>query len=44
MMICHTEHDLEAYAELAMEAAREAGNQVLLIDEFLQNATEVDVD
>ncbi|HVZ35156.1 MAG TPA: carbamoyl-phosphate synthase large subunit, partial [Polyangiaceae bacterium] len=44
MMICHTESELRAYAGLAMRAAEEAGTQTLLIDEFLKNATEVDVD
>jgi carbamoyl-phosphate synthase large subunit len=44
MMICWTEDDLLAYAELAVEAAKEAGTQALLIDQFLKNATEVDVD
>ncbi len=44
MVICHSEPELRAYAALAMQAAEEAGNQTLLIDEFLRNATEVDVD
>ncbi|MCA9639251.1 MAG: carbamoyl-phosphate synthase large subunit, partial [Myxococcales bacterium] len=44
MMICWSEEDLLPYAELAMEAAREAGTQTLLIDKFLKNAIEVDVD
>ncbi len=44
MMICHTEGELRAYAALAMQAAMEAGTQTLLIDQFLKNATEVDVD
>ncbi len=44
MMICYTETELRAYAALAMRAAEEAGTQTLLIDEFLRNATEVDVD
>jgi carbamoyl-phosphate synthase large subunit len=44
MMICYTENELRAYAGLAMQAAREAGTQTLLIDEFLKSATEVDVD
>jgi carbamoyl-phosphate synthase large subunit len=44
MMICYTEPELRAYAALAMRAAEEAGTQTLLIDEFLRNATEVDVD
>jgi carbamoyl-phosphate synthase large subunit len=44
MMICHSDADLEAYVALAVEAAREAGTQTILIDEFLKGATEVDVD
>jgi carbamoyl-phosphate synthase large subunit len=45
MTICWTEPELEAYAELAIRAARdEGGSQTLLIDEFLTHAIEVDVD
>jgi carbamoyl-phosphate synthase large subunit len=44
MMTCFNEDELRAYAELAIEAAREAGTQTLLIDQFLKNAIEVDVD
>ncbi|MBN2192142.1 MAG: carbamoyl-phosphate synthase large subunit [Polyangiaceae bacterium] len=45
MMICWTEDELEAYVGLAIEAAREErGSPSLLIDEFLKNAIEVDVD
>jgi carbamoyl-phosphate synthase large subunit len=44
MMTCFNETELRAYAELAIEAAREAGTQTLLIDQFLRNAIEVDVD
>jgi carbamoyl-phosphate synthase large subunit len=44
MMICYSDHDLEAYVQLAVEAAREAGTQNILVDEFLQGAIEVDVD
>jgi len=44
MMICHEERDLEAYIHPAVEAAREAGTQTILIDEFLKDAIEVDVD
>ena len=44
MMICHDEADLKAYIHLAVEAAREAGTQSILVDEFLQDAIEVDVD
>ncbi len=44
MMICHEEADLKAYVHLAVEAAREAGTQNILVDEFLRDAIEVDVD
>ena len=44
MMICHSDQDLEAYVALAVEAAREAGTQTILVDEFLKDAIEVDVD
>jgi len=45
MMICWGAEDLEAYVGLAIEAAREeGGSQTLLIDQFLKNAIEVDVD
>jgi carbamoyl-phosphate synthase large subunit len=45
MMTCWTEAELEAYVGLAIEAAREErGSQILLIDEFLKSAIEVDVD
>ncbi|HKQ70560.1 MAG TPA: carbamoyl-phosphate synthase large subunit, partial [Polyangiaceae bacterium] len=44
MMICHSDADLSAYVALAVEAAREAGTQTILVDEFLQGAIEVDVD
>ncbi len=44
MMICHSDDDLEAYVALAVEAAREAGTQTILVDEYLRDAIEVDVD
>ncbi len=44
MMICHDRQDLEAYIHLAVEAAREAGTQAILLDHFLADAIEVDVD
>ena len=44
MMICWSRSELESYACLAIEAAKEAGAQTLLIDKFLKNAVEVDVD
>lgn len=45
MTICWSNEELEAYVGLAMEAAHQEGlPQTLLIDEFLKNAVEVDVD
>ncbi|MBX3130896.1 MAG: carbamoyl-phosphate synthase large subunit [Polyangiaceae bacterium] len=45
MMICWSDDELDAYVGLAIEAARdEGGSPTLLIDQFLKNAIEVDVD
>ncbi len=45
MMVCWTEDELETFVQLAIEAAQEErGSQTLLIDKFLKNAIEVDVD
>ncbi|MCU0681690.1 MAG: carbamoyl-phosphate synthase large subunit [Polyangiaceae bacterium] len=44
MMICHDRTELGAFMHLAEEAAREAGSNSVLIDEFLKDAIEVDVD
>jgi carbamoyl-phosphate synthase large subunit len=44
MMIAYTEDELAIFASRAFEAAREAGTQTVLIDEFLKDAIEVDVD
>jgi carbamoyl-phosphate synthase large subunit len=44
MMIAYTRAELETYVHLAVEAARDAGTQGLLVDEFLKDAIEVDVD
>ena len=44
MMIAYTRAELEAYVHLAVEAARDAGTQTILVDEFLKDAIEVDVD
>jgi carbamoyl-phosphate synthase large subunit len=45
MMTCYTDAELEAYVGVAIEAAiEEGGSQTLLIDQFLKNAIEVDVD
>lgn len=44
MMICHDERELEAYVHAAVEVAQEAGTKTILVDEFLKDAIEVDVD
>ena len=44
MMIAYTRAELESYIHLAVEAARDAGTQTILVDEFLKDAIEVDVD
>jgi carbamoyl-phosphate synthase large subunit len=45
MMICLNDQELNAYTQLAIEAAEDEGSsQTLLIDQFLRNAIEVDVD
>ena len=44
MMIAYTTGELEAYVQRAIEAARDAGTQTILVDEFLKDAVEVDVD
>jgi len=45
MMTCWSDSELDAYVQLAIDAAREeGGSQILLIDQFLKSATEVDVD
>ncbi len=44
MMICHDRAELDAYIHPAEEAAREAGSGAILVDEFLKDAIEVDVD
>jgi carbamoyl-phosphate synthase large subunit len=44
MTIAYTHQELEAYVHLAVEAARDAGTQTILVDEFLKDAIEVDVD
>ncbi len=45
MMTCYSDAELEAYVGVAIDAAREeGGSQTLLIDQFLKNAIEVDVD
>jgi carbamoyl-phosphate synthase large subunit len=44
MMIAYSRAELDAYVERAVEAARDAGTQTILVDEFLKDAIEVDVD
>ncbi len=44
MMIAYSRAELESYVHLAVEAARDAGTQTILVDEFLKDAIEVDVD
>jgi carbamoyl-phosphate synthase large subunit len=44
MMIAYSRAELEGYVHLAVEAARDAGTQTILVDEFLKDAIEVDVD
>jgi len=44
MMIAYTRDELDAYVQRAIDAARDAGTQTILVDEFLKDAIEVDVD
>jgi carbamoyl-phosphate synthase large subunit len=44
MMIAYSRQEFDAYVARAVEAAREAGTQTILVDEFLKDAIEVDVD
>jgi carbamoyl-phosphate synthase large subunit len=44
MMIAYGRSELEAYAELAVAVAKDTGTPTLLVDEFLKDAIEVDVD
>jgi carbamoyl-phosphate synthase large subunit len=44
MTIAYSRSELESYIHLAVEAAKDAGTQAILIDEFLKDAIEVDVD
>ncbi len=44
MIIAYSRQELESYIHLAVEAARDAGTQTILVDEFLKDAIEVDVD
>jgi carbamoyl-phosphate synthase large subunit len=44
MMIVYSRDDLAVFVSRAFEAARDAGTQTILVDEFLKDAIEVDVD
>jgi carbamoyl-phosphate synthase large subunit len=44
MMIAYSRAELEAFVHFAVEAARDAGTASILVDEFLKDAIEVDVD
>jgi carbamoyl-phosphate synthase large subunit len=44
MMIVYARGELELFVTRAFEAAREAGTQTILVDEFLKDAIEIDVD
>ena len=44
MMIVYSSSELELFVTRAFEAAREAGTQTILVDEFLQDAIEIDGD
>jgi carbamoyl-phosphate synthase large subunit len=44
MMIVYGRNELELFVTRAFEAAREAGTQTILVDEFLKDAIEIDVD
>ncbi len=44
MMIAYSQTELELFVTRAFEAAREAGTQTILVDEFLKDAIEIDVD
>ncbi len=44
MMVCDDATELETYMHEALDAAREAGSSSILIDKFINDAIEVDVD
>jgi carbamoyl-phosphate synthase large subunit len=44
MMIAYTREEFDVYVGRAIEAARDAGTPTILVDEFLKDAIEVDVD
>src|SRR5207253_1440474 len=41
---CDSQEDLDAYSHAAVEAAREAGSTRILVDKYINDAIEVDVD
>ncbi len=44
MMVCDNSDELASYIGIALDAAREAGSQSILVDRFIKDAIEVDVD
>jgi carbamoyl-phosphate synthase large subunit len=44
MMVCDNPDELGAYMHIALEAAKEAGSTTILVDKFIKDAIEVDVD
>jgi carbamoyl-phosphate synthase large subunit len=44
MMVCDNDDELESYMALALDVARESGSQSILVDRFIKDAIEVDVD
>jgi hypothetical protein len=44
MEICHSPTELRRYFQVALEAIRDADTQTILVDKFLRDAIEVDVD
>jgi len=44
MMIAYDRDELGSFVHLALEASGDAGSQVILVDEFLKDAMEIDVD
>jgi carbamoyl-phosphate synthase large subunit len=44
MMVCDDAEELDAYVHQAVEAAKEAGASSILVDKFINDAIEVDVD
>ena len=44
MMVCDTPEEIDAYMRIAVEAARKEGAGAILVDQFIKDAIEVDVD